>query len=47
MDIREDVSYNQGVSQLTPPTCEVADMKDIQDTVKLVTEAVKNAHKFF
>ncbi len=28
-------------------TCEVVDMKDIEDTVKLVTEAVKNAHKHF
>jgi putative aminopeptidase FrvX len=28
-------------------TCEVVDMKDIENTVKLVTEAVKNAHKYF
>lgn len=27
--------------------CEVVDMKDIEDTVKLVTEAVKNANKYF
>jgi putative aminopeptidase FrvX len=28
-------------------TCEVVDMKDIDEAVKLVTEAVKNAHKYF
>lgn len=28
-------------------TCEVVDMKDIEDTVKLITEAVKNAHSHF
>lgn len=28
-------------------SCEVADMKDVEDSVKLATDAVKNAHKYF